>query len=183
MDALIQAIDSVQELLAICPCCYEIFRLVEGKFIFPQTRPRSSEYLELVTLESRVDAEEDCLYSAEARFNEGLDKQRRELREMGRRLAKIKLRKIDPIFSARDIDPQDVKAIFHPVEYIIFHGLHSDEGVDFLEFVSRSPESKTQEAIVESIDMTVRNGDIEFETLYMRDDGSFAVRKACERSR
>jgi predicted Holliday junction resolvase-like endonuclease len=151
---------------------------VEGKFVFPQKRPKTCEYLELVTLENRLDAEDERLTSAEERFNSRLENQREQLTEQGRRLAKRKLKKIDPTFSAKDIDPQDVKVIFDPVEYIIFHGLNSGEGVDLVEFVSRTPDSKAQETIVKSIDKTVQNGDIEFETLHMKDDGSFEIRKA-----
>jgi predicted Holliday junction resolvase-like endonuclease len=178
MNVLIQTIDGIQEVLAICPCCGEIFRLVEGKFIFPQKRPKTCEYLELVALENRLADQEDRLASAEERFDKRLESQREQLTEQGRRLAKRKLRKIDPTFSAKDIDPQDVKVIFDPVEYIIFHGLNSGDGVDFVEFVSRSPDSKAQEAIVKSIDKTVRDGDVEFETLHMKDDGLFEIRKA-----
>jgi predicted Holliday junction resolvase-like endonuclease len=97
---------------------------------------------------------------------------------LGRRRAKKRLRKIDPTFSGREIDPQDVKVLFDPVEYLIFHGLNSDRGVDFVEFVSRVPTSRSQESIVKSIDKTIRAGDVGFETLHMKDDGSFEVRKA-----
>lgn len=178
MNVLIQTIDSIQEVLAICPCCGKIFRLVEGKFIFLQTRPKTCEYIELVALENKLAAEDDHLASAEKRFDQRLKEQKEQLTEQGRRIAKRKLKKIDPTFSAKDIDPQDVKVIFNPVEYIIFHGLNSREGVDLVEFVSRSPDSKTQEVIVKSIERTVRNGDVEFETLHMKDDGSFEIRKA-----
>jgi predicted Holliday junction resolvase-like endonuclease len=178
MNILIQTIDGIQEILAICPCCGEIFRLVEGKFIFPQKRPKTCEYLELVALENRLTDQEDRLTSAEERFSEKLELQREKLTQQGRQLAKRKLKKIDPTFSAKDIDPQDVKVIFDPVEYIIFHGLNSGDGVDFVEFVSRTPDSKTQETIVKSIDNTIRTGDVEFETLHMKDDGSFEIRKA-----
>lgn len=178
MNVLIQTIDGIQEVLALCPSCGEIFRLVEGKFIFPQKRPKTCEYLELVALENRLADQEDRLASHEERFDEWLERQREQLTEQGRQLAKRKLRKIDPTFSAKDIDPQDVKVIFDPVEYIIFHGLNSGDGVDLVEFVSRSPDSKAQETIVKSIGKTVRNGDVEFETLHMKDDGSFEIRKA-----
>jgi predicted Holliday junction resolvase-like endonuclease len=177
MNILIQTIDGIQEVLAICPCCGEIFRLVEGKFIFPQKRPRTCEYSELVALEERLADMEERLESAEERFKEKLRAQRDKLIETGRKLAKKKLKKIDPTFSAKDIDPQDVKVIFNPVEYLIFHGLNSEEGVNLVEFVSRSPESKAQEMVAESIDRTVLKGDVEFETLHMRDDGSFEIRK------
>lgn len=177
-NALVHAIDGIQEVLAVCPCCGEIFRLVEAKFIFPQRPPRTCEYLDLVALERKLAVQDERLASAEERFNARLEDQREGLIERGRRRAKTKLKKIDPTFSGRDIDPQDVKLIFHPVEYIIFHGLNSERGVDLVEFVSRLPDSKAQEMIVRSIDTTVRGGNVEFETLHMKDDGTFEVRKA-----
>lgn len=177
MNFLVQTIDGIQEVLAICPCCGEIFRLVEGKFIFPKQRPKTCEYLDLVALEGRISDEEERLSSAEARFAEKLQAQRQGLVDLGRRQAKKRLKAIDPIFSAKDIDPQDVKVVFDPVEYLIFHGLNSQHGLDFVEFVSRAPTSKLHEDMVESIDQSVRAGHVGFETLHMRDDGSFDIRK------
>jgi len=81
------------------------------------------------------------------------------------------------VFSAKDIDPQEVKVIFNPVEYLIFHGLKSEKGVESIEFVSRSPESRSEETIVESIRRTIRNGYVEFETLHLRGDASFEIKK------
>jgi len=52
MNPLVGTIDGLQEILGICPCCGDIFRLVEAKFVFPQRRPKSCEYLDLVALES-----------------------------------------------------------------------------------------------------------------------------------
>lgn len=176
MNVLLQTIDGIQALMAICPCCGQIFRLVEGKFIFPQKRPRPCEYLELIGVEGRLSDDEKRLASAEERFEERLEGQRQKLTELGRRRAKKKLKKIDPTFSAKNIDPQNVKVIFDPVEYLIFHGLNSDDGVDLVEFVSRSPHNRRQEAILRSIDRTVGEGAVEFETLHMRDDGSFEIR-------
>lgn len=178
MNALIQTIDGIQGVLAVCPCCGEIFRLIEAKFIFPEKRPKTCEYLDLVALENKLSSENERLVSAEERFREKLEKQRSQLREQGRQQAKRKLRKIDPTFSAKKIDPQDVKVIFDPVEYVIFHGMNSGEGVDLVEFVSRSPGSKAQERVLKSVDKTVRDGNLEFETLHMKDDGSFEIRKA-----
>ena len=178
MNALLQTIDGIQEVLAICSCCGNIFRLVEAKFIFPQARPKTCKYLELIALEGKLSDQEGRLASAEEKFDEKLQAQRQTLTELGRRQAKKRLKKIDPTFSANDIDPQDVKVIFDPVEYLIFHGLNSQDGVDLVEFVSRSPNSRTQEAIFKSIDKTIREGDVEFETLHLRDDGSFEIRRA-----
>src|SRR5580704_3606251 len=102
MNVLAQTIDGIQEVLAICPCCGEIFRLVEGKFVFPKQRPKTCEYLDLVALEGRIAEEEAHLSSAEERFADKLQEQRQGLVELGRRQAKKRLRIIDPIFSAKD---------------------------------------------------------------------------------
>lgn len=178
MNILIQTINGIQEILAICPCCEDIFRLVEGKFIFPQKQPKTSKYSELVSLEGKVADEDNRVTTAEERFEEKIRAQKGKLIEQGRKQAKRKLKKIYPTFSGNNIDPQDVKVIFEPVEYLIFHGLNSEHGVKLVEFVSRSPESKLEEATIKSIDNSIRKGDVEFETLHMKGDGSFEIRKA-----
>ena len=181
MNVLARAIDGMQELLAVCPCCGEIFRLVEGKFVFPEKRPEPCEYFELYGFERRLDKEEQRLSSAEERFEERLKAQRQKLTDLGRKKAKRKLRRIDPTFSAKNIDPQDVKVIFDPVEYVIFHGLNSDYEVGLVEFVSRVPQNTRQESTAKSIERAIeraiRSGNVDFETLRLKDDGSFEIHK------
>ena len=177
MNVLARTIDGIQEILAICPCCGEIFRLVEGKFVFPKKPLRLSQYLDLLALEKRISVGEERFGRAEERFWERLELQRERLARKGQKQAKRTLKKIDPIFSGRAIDPQDVKVIFDPVEYVIFHGLNSPNGVGYVEFISRQPESRRQETITNSIDRTIKNGNVSFETLRLRNDGSFNVQK------
>jgi predicted Holliday junction resolvase-like endonuclease len=177
MNILVQTIDGIQEILAICPCCGELFRVIEGKFLFPSKPLKSCDYLQLVALEKKLAGDDERLSHAEERFENQMTDQKRRLARKGQKQAKRKLRKIDPVFSARNIDPQDVKVIFDPVEYLIFHGLNSPDGVSLIEFISREPESKQHESTITSIDRTIRNGDVTFETLRLKDDGSFDVHK------
>lgn len=176
MNSLLQTVDGLQELLAVCPCCGEIFRVVEAKFLFPRKPPRRCEYEELVETEERLSRSQERLDMERERFDRRLEERRARLTERGRAMAKRRLRKIDPVFSAKNIDPQDVKAIFDPIEYIIFHGLSADD-LELVELVSRSPENRAQETLAKSIDDVVRKGHVEFETLRMRDDGSFEIQK------
>src|SRR5271157_2945207 len=83
MNILVRTIDGIQEILAICPHCKEIFRLVEGKFILPQKRPRTCEYLELIALEGKLSDAKDRLASAKERFDRELEERRELLREKG----------------------------------------------------------------------------------------------------
>lgn len=177
MNHLAKTVNDIQEILGICPCCGEIFRLAEAKFVFPEAPPKACEYLEIAELERRIANQELMLDEAESRFQEKLAAQKEALREIGRREAKKRLRKIDPVFSGNKIDPQDVKVIFEPIEYVIFHGLSSIDGVRSLEFVSRKPDTKLKEKTLKSIAAAVRTGNVEFETLHMQNDGSFEIRK------
>jgi predicted Holliday junction resolvase-like endonuclease len=178
MNTLPEAINGLQNVLGICPCCGEIFRLVEGKFIFPQLQPRTCDYLELVGEEQKLAGAQERFQSESDRFEQKVEEQRERWREKGRRRTKRRLKKIDPTFSGNDIDPQDVKAIFHPVEYVIFHGLCSERGVRLVELVSRMPTNRAREVVLKSINDTIRRGDVGFETLHMKDDGTFECVKA-----
>jgi hypothetical protein len=142
LSALTRTIEGIQEVLVICPCCGEIFRLAEAKFIFPKTAPKACEYLSLVDLEGRLEREEESLSYLEAEFDKSLEAQRQQLRDQGRKQAKQRLAEIDPVFSRAGVDPQDVKVIFDPVEYVVFHGLSSESGVQVVELISRSPTNK-----------------------------------------
>ena len=115
--------------------------------------------------------------AAEERFSERFAAQREQLKQEARIRVKRRMKKIDPTFTARNIDPQDVRAIFHPVEYIVFNGLCSVGGVDNLRFISRAPQTREQDVLVKSIDATIRGGNIEFEVLHLKEDGSFMVRR------
>jgi hypothetical protein len=48
--------------------------------------------------------------------------------------------------------------------------------VSHIEFISRQPGSKLQEVTTHSIERTIKNGDISFETLRLKDDGSFEIK-------
>lgn len=177
MNSLARTIDGLQEILGICPCCGEIFRLVEAKFIFPQRRPRPCEFLDLLAVERKASIQQQQIEDAECRFEEKLESQREELKEQAKALVKKKMRRIDPTFTGRNINPQDVKAIFHPVEYVVFYGLCADDYVKTIRLVSRLPRSKSEQILAESLEATVLKGYVEFETLRLNEDGSFFVHK------
>jgi predicted Holliday junction resolvase-like endonuclease len=177
-NALVRTVDGLQEILAICPCCGELFRLVDAKFIFPQRHPKNSEYLTLISIENEMAEIEESLSEAENSFALELELLREPLREQGRQQARQKIKNIDPIFSARDIDPQDAKALMHPVEYIIFHGLTAGECIDPVELVSRTPSNRAEEIIVQSIEKVISEGYVCFETLRMKDNGTFEIQEA-----
>lgn len=177
MNLFIETINGMQEILAICPCCGDMFRLVDGKLVLQGKQPSGNNpYTTLLKMEKYVATEEEKISISEERFEARFEKQREALIESSRKLAKKRLRKIDPVFTKKNIDHQDVKVIFDPVEYIVFKGMSTANGISEIKLLSREPTSQKSEKLVRSIEQTVKAGNVNFEALYLRDSGSFEIR-------
>jgi predicted Holliday junction resolvase-like endonuclease len=84
------------------------------------------------------------------------------------------LKKLDPIFSGRKIDPQDVKVIFDPVEYIVFDGIHKEK-IKKIKLIGRKPKSKKEENIEKSINKAIKQGDYNFKVLRIDKNGNIEL--------
>ena len=179
MRELFYIIDSTQRIAGVCPCCGEIFQLSEAKFIFPRKNPPKSELSAIYKQMKETDVMEEILYRREVRlerFNERVEGEYQDLRdialEKGRRSAKRKLKKMDSHFSGRGFDPQDVKIIFDPVEFVIFNRLNDGlNPVDKVIFYGDEPKSRRQENVMKSIESILEKGAFEFSVLRISDSG------------
>jgi predicted Holliday junction resolvase-like endonuclease len=108
------------------------------------------------------------------RRQEKLDERENELREIARRnglkSAKRLLKKIDPVFSGRGMDPQDVKVIFNPVEYVVFDGLNREK-IRRIILLAYPPLNAQQEKLQKSISESITKRNISFKTLRVLPDG------------
>jgi predicted Holliday junction resolvase-like endonuclease len=155
------------EILGICPCCGDIFRLSDARPFVENKRLRTPMD-DIEAERRRIERAEDLLCEQE----EGL---RDKARAAGRRQAKKRLKQIDPIFSGAGLDPQDVKTIFDPVEYVVFQGMNGDE-IKRVLFVAHIAESKASERIQNSLQKTIARGNIDFKTLQIKHDGALHLK-------
>jgi predicted Holliday junction resolvase-like endonuclease len=81
------------------------------------------------------------------------------------------LKRVDPVFCGSGLDPQDVKVIFDPVEYVVFDGL-SGERLRRILLMGEPPASKKQEKVHRSLASAVRKGNMEFLTLRVTKEGT-----------
>lgn len=150
------------EILCLCPHCGEVNRLSDLRLSTRGVPKRTA--LDL------LDDEDERLAKAEDR----LDAREQELRAVasaaGAKAAKKRLRRIDPVFSGSGLDPQDVKLIFDPVEYVVFRG---DAARDIREIllVAEPPSSSASERAKDSVAAAVRKGNVEFATLRVTEEG------------
>lgn len=158
----VAAFQEMKRLYGFCPCCGELFRLSEAT-LFTADPPPKTEF-------DNIEDQRRRLKRAIEKFDERKAMIREAAVQKGQREAKKRLKKIVPFFIARRIDPQDVKVIFNPVNYVVFRGLNST-GVKAVELVDSPAETKSHERVHQSIAAALKAGNIEWATLRIEDGG------------
>ena len=162
MGDLTKAFAEFNAIIGICPCCGDISRLSEMRPYLKGAKP-SSEF-------DLLDAEERRLDRIEEALEEQVERLREKARELGRKEAARRLKAADPCFAGCGIDPQDVKVLFDPVEYIVFDGM-AKKALRKIWFVGEQPAGKADERLQTSLQDAVRKGNLEFITLRVTNDG------------
>jgi predicted Holliday junction resolvase-like endonuclease len=80
------------------------------------------------------------------------------------------VRKIARAVLFTGVNPEDIKVLFHPVEYVAFRGLGRNNCTS-VEFLAYPPTSQERETIQTSIRRAIDAGNIEWQTLRIEDTG------------
>ncbi len=156
----------IQRIFGVCPHCDEIFRLSDAT-LFAKTRPPQSPFDRLDVAIERIERQID-------RFV-GMEHEIRALAQAkGRRAAMRKLRAMSPYLRDRRIEPQDVSVLFHPVDYVIFHGM-VDDCCSRVEFLDQTACNAGQERIQRSLEKALRAGNIEWRIFRITADGRVGI--------
>lgn len=173
MEKIIIFLNEYQYIYGLCPCCHEIFKLSECKMQFPSLQKKDDPFFQLKQFEKQVDNAYSALEKYDEKSNRAIEEAQKRARKQGQLLAKRNLKKIDPIFSGRNIDPQDVKTIFDPVEFVVFNNMNSEYGqIKDIEFICLNPKSKKKELAAKSVSSAIKKGNIEFVTIRVAKDGT-----------
>ncbi len=176
MTNLIYVIDEFQSVYGFCPCCGEIFRLADAKLKFPSVAIKNDPFFNVKLREARVARQQEQLSRYEEKMNEAYERAKNAAQVRGRKLAKQRLKRIDPIFSGREIDTQDVKTIFDPVNFVVFDKMNSESGIiKGIEFIAIQPHSQKREQVLKSIQKVIDRGYLEFNTIRVGKEGEIAV--------
>lgn len=106
----------------------------------------------------------------------GLEDQRRKLVTEARRRAEQEelpqlLRRAAPAFAGTNIDPRDVRILFHPVEFAVFEGMNAEDGVQGVTLLHMGRGGP----LVEGIAAAVEHGNVGWRTIRVDDDGNVRV--------
>lgn len=151
-----------RNIFGICPHSGEIFRLSDCK-VFLRTKPKRD-------WKDDLDRESDRLGRVEERLDEREEHLREAARKKGRRQASEMIKRIDPVFTPRNLNPDDAKVLFHPVDYVVFDGMKAASMKNLL-LLDRSGTTGDRRALQQSIEKTVSTGNYEWLTISIDDNG------------
>jgi predicted Holliday junction resolvase-like endonuclease len=119
------------------------------------------------------DARERSLETKENAFDEKEDALREQARERGRRQVPVILRKlIHTELSAQPYDPYDIKALLHPVDFVVFDGMNNSDTIKEIAFLSRKPDSRPLAELRASIRTAIRKSSYNCQVARVDIDGN-----------
>ena len=152
-----------RQIFGVCPCCGAIFRLSDANvYIKKKPVPDWMDKFEKSTV--RLDKTEEKINLEEGEIRE-------TAREKGRVAAVKTTKKIDTIFYPNKYNPDDVKVMFHPVDFVIFNGMKKNDITNLVLF-DREVKERSQKTLQKSIEKTVSKENYEWITMHVSEDGS-----------
>ena len=151
-----------RNIFGICPHSGEIFRLSDCK-VFLRTKPTRD-------WKDELDHESDRLDGMEDRLDQKEEQLREPARKKGRIQALQMIQSLDPVFTPRNLNPDDAKVLFHPVDYVVFNGMKAASMKNLL-LLDRSGTTGDRRVLQRSIEKAVSAGSYEWVTISIDDDG------------
>lgn len=152
-----------RKIFGICPHTGQFFRLSDAKLFLGGRPPQDwKEQLDRGTL---------SLEDAEAALDEKEERLREKARRVGRALAQKLVKKIDRIFHPRRYHADDAKVLFHPVDYMLFQGMNTQDSIREVAFLDRVTKDRGHRELQRSIERVVEKGAYEWKTLRIDDAG------------
>lgn len=158
--------NQIRNIFSVCNSCNNIFRLSDCKIFLK--KPYELDWMD------KLDSEIYRLEQLEEDLKNKIEIQRVNAREEGRMQADSEISKIDRIFTPNNLNPNDAKVIFHPVDFIVFRGMNKSQDSEIEELVFLDKISNDVERIKfqENISTIVSKGNYDWITLKIKNDGS-----------
>lgn len=156
-----------RQIFGICPCCGDFFRLSDCKVYKEEKAP--TDWLD------RLGKDERKLDVKELVMEEKLEILKLQSKEKGRREANNLVKKVDTVFAPQQLNPDDAKVVFHPVDFVVFNGMKLDkDGKELKNIILLDGKKQSTEAkkIQKSVIKVVDKQKYEWLTLRVNNDGS-----------
>ncbi|MBI3860250.1 MAG: hypothetical protein HY296_08505 [Thaumarchaeota archaeon] len=159
-----------RHIFGVCPNpeCREVSRLADIRVSY------RAKYVQ-----DWLDRVEDQMASWEDK-QEGLEEKQKELKakyiEKARKtVLPQKLRTISSLFQKRLVQPEDIKVVSHPLDFIAFDGLITNEDLQRVVLLDSESSKKFRSGIQNSIRTTVENGKYDWHIARVDEEGKVTL--------
>jgi predicted Holliday junction resolvase-like endonuclease len=156
-----------RKIFCLCPNCDQVFHLSDAAIV-------DLKKAHLVDWLGDLEIKKETLVSKIDRAEERLDKKREALKEIEQKNAHRRSNKIInnslPFFYKLKVNPQDVKTILHPVNFVCFDGYFNEE-VKKIRFIDQKAFSKQEEQIQKQLDDTIAKKNYQWVTVRIGEQG------------
>jgi predicted Holliday junction resolvase-like endonuclease len=166
LSSIVRFFETQRNIFGICPHCQTLFRLSELKISY-RRRFAKDWYDRLLEQQEKIEDEQ-------ATIRDTLDEIREKAVERTRkRLLPQMLMQADPIFTPLGYYPQDVKAIFDPIDFAIFDGMNREEIVRRVVFMDERTTDERIREIQSSMERAIQRGKYGFQSVRLTKTGQF----------
>jgi len=161
---LINFFEAQRNIFGICPHCRELFRLSDIKISYKAKFGRDWY--------DKLEEQEEKLQEEQIRIEETLKKIRQRTIERTRKVYLPKmLMQADPVFTPLGYYPQDVKALFDPIDFVIFDGMNRDDKVNRVVFMDEHNTEDEIRRVQHSIETAIKHGKYSFQSVLLAKTG------------
>ena len=154
-EDVVNLFQSFRRILCLCPCCGNVVRLSDLRLTYKGAAPRT--WLDTYELRLRR------LERKEALFDEQEEKLRKAAVERGRaRVPKLVRRCMDKDISSFRFNPYDIKALLHPVDFVVFKGLNEKDRIENIAFLARKSSNDVLNRIRDSLKSSIDREEYDF---------------------
>jgi predicted Holliday junction resolvase-like endonuclease len=142
---------SFRTILCVCPHCDEVQRLSDLQIRYAGKAGK--------TWLDNYDTKVKSLEKKDGAFADKEEELREAARERGRRQVPVILKNlIHTELTTQPYDPYDIKALLHPVDFVVFNGMNKNNVVKEITFLSRKAENRALDELRASIRTTINKG-------------------------
>ena len=168
MNEILSTFQAFRRVLCLCPNCKALLRLSDLQLKYKGMAPKTW----LDNFETKLSSSEE----KEALFDEKEKKLRHQAAERGRRKVPLLIRKsMDSQFAKLNYNPYDIKALLHPVDFVVFDGLESKADIRKIVFLSKAVKNEQLNALRNSVEKTVEEKRYNWQVARVSIDGKIEM--------
>jgi len=163
VESFVQMFNQLKTIHCMCPKCDNLMRVSDLQLVSKEKTAKT--WLDI------LDAKTKRIDKKEEKFEEEEDNIREQARERGRKqVPKLINQSMNKNFAKLKYDPYDVKAILHPIDFVVFDGMNKGQ-VEDVTLISNKTTNLHMQRLHKAIAEAVKIKSYDWKVLHVAQDG------------